>query len=229
MSGAREAETPLLMTMSVRRSSCHLIRSWTCSTQPRPPWVCSTAWVMLSPVITQVIGDLQRPGLRAKDPGSRAGMHAQPRVERQAVPPPPPGVALDRSQRAALLPRRADGGCQGRQIVTARHCGYGGHDQSAQAAALVAGGDLCGQGRWRRGTVRFADGLQAEASIPAGRVSRVPSQWNRACTCASYNRCGTAAPAFPRNTKKRPALLAGLAPDDVHSYKIPVRVGVRPR
>src|ERR1035441_6309332 len=29
--------------------------------------------------------DLQRPRLRAKDPGSRAGMHAQPRVERQAV------------------------------------------------------------------------------------------------------------------------------------------------
>src|ERR1039458_2229611 len=136
MSGAREAETPLLMTMSVRRSRGPLIRSGTCSTQPRPPWVCSTAWVMLSPVITQVIGDLQRPGLRAKDPGSRAGMHAQPRPEWQAVPPPPPGVALDRSQRAALLPRRADGGCQGRQIVTARHCGYGGHRSEEDTSEL---------------------------------------------------------------------------------------------
>lgn len=36
-------------------------------------------------------------------------------------------------------------------------------------------------------------------------------------------------PAFPRNTKSRAALLGGLAPDDVHSYKIPVRVEVRPR
>src|SRR6185503_14723983 len=67
---------------------------------------------------------------------AKALVHAHPRIEEQAVGPPPLGVPLDLDERVALLPARANGRDERLEPVVTRDRGHPFDRRPAQTAAL---------------------------------------------------------------------------------------------